>query len=525
MSGTTAKEDGQKMAEYLRDALGLSQTSKVHGLLRANGVLTLGEMIALCDTEREELYGELKAGGVVLGDRSKMRRATAESIAAWITMQQMATQAAAESPQKRSSLTGKSLAFVSKLFGSTSSEKSTSETAVSDSGAPSSGANSDGDAAGGRPAPTPSTPPRPTKGTGTLQGSPAWWKGHDDKMRRLAMAMAGRPGSDGVVPSDGHRYTWQQQNDSPDYHQLLWDRRAALLAAGFAKDDGMRKEWLALILELDATAGQSGPTFKTPSNGDYPWFNQKGEDGYKKTLLERRSQMLEMNLTQNPSLQSEWVLLMRELEATLQEQPQREQPAPSRPADTEHSHGSTSSNPIKISISRDDMALTSSSVRVTVDEAFNDGKSASVPNSPARPSDRLDVGALRNLNGRSIQQWRTEVARTLRGAESMASLLSEASSSASFRTANADAFSKNDITRVASLASFYADSTRTEDFFTGSEREDSEDADEDDDPEVVFMLPLTGIVDPEDEAGAADGSTIPDQASDTQSQETAKAEA
>ena len=46
-----------------------------------------------------------------------------------------------------------------------------------------------------------------------------------------------------------------------------------------------------------------------------------------------------------------------------------------------------------------------------------------------------------------------------------------------------------------------------------------------DDPEVVFMLPLTGIVDPEDEAGAADGSTIPDQASDTQSQETAKAEA
>jgi len=51
----------------------------------------------------------------------------------------------------------------------------------------------------------------------------------------------------------------------------------------------MRKEWLALILELDATAGQSGPTFKTPSNGDYPWFNQKGEDGYKKALLERRS--------------------------------------------------------------------------------------------------------------------------------------------------------------------------------------------------------------------------------------------
>ena len=33
--------------------------------------------------------------------------------------------------------------------------------------------------------------------------------------------------------------------------------------------------------------------------------------------------------------------------------------------------------------------------------------------------------------------------------------------------------------QVASLASFYADSTRTEDFFTGSEREDSEDADED----------------------------------------------
>ena len=28
----------------------------------------------------------------MLGDRSKMRRATAESIAAWITMQQMATQ-------------------------------------------------------------------------------------------------------------------------------------------------------------------------------------------------------------------------------------------------------------------------------------------------------------------------------------------------------------------------------------------------------------------------------------------------
>ena len=180
---TTAKKDSEKMAAYLRSGLGLTQTSKVQGLLRVNGVLTLGELAALCDEEvrwasvgllrrtavpqrhaqaahachqqargrglyvvlmslvgklnfvpcgcplstpgradvvpraqknpsrataaaaaaghqREELHGELKAGKVVLGDRSKLRRATADSIASWVTMDMLQTELTAETDSR-----------------------------------------------------------------------------------------------------------------------------------------------------------------------------------------------------------------------------------------------------------------------------------------------------------------------------------------------------------------------------------------------------------------------------------------
>lgn len=383
-------------------ALQVTEPENIRSLMEKNGISNLNEFIALSDEEREELFVALKNGGVLLGDRSKLRRATADSIATWTTMYELdqnETQPAVLTPtssmssqaiekNQKETLASKALGLLTKIFswGDSSDD----------------GNNSDTDF--------------PTYSK-KISGSPAWWKDHDRRMRKLALAMSDK----------STKYLWQLQQTSPDYHQMLWERRAELLKADFAKDEEMRKEWLALILELDRTAGQNGPTVdqqqSTPK--DYPWYEHVGKDHYKYILLRRRTELLDMNLTKNTDLQAEWVLLVRELESTIQTPPRKK----------------PTSLP-KIEIDGDAQNMEE------VKELFKQKVAVS--------SNALTVP---DVSERSISRWRDEVARNLETTESICSEMS-----------NESEFRKADISRVASLASFYADSTRTEDFFTGSEQ-------------------------------------------------------
>jgi len=81
-------------------------------------------------------------------------------------------------------------------------------------------------------------------------------------------------------------------------------------------------EWLALTFALDSTvaptstsdSAKGGDAGTTPTH-KYAWFQKKGKGEYAALLLQRRKEMLKLNLTHNPDLQIEWVVLVRELEA------------------------------------------------------------------------------------------------------------------------------------------------------------------------------------------------------------------
>lgn len=433
------------LLDYLTNALRVTDPKRIGQLMTKNGVGTLNEFIALCEQEREELYIELKDGGVVLGDRSKLRRATGEAIASWVTMDTLdRSRAKLKRPTNRSSFISKFFSFGSGGAASTASDRSDSDRGTDTASQSSYGSVST--SLGPRPGAT--SPQRVNSATvGTLQGSPAWWKSHDEKMRKMAKAMVDRDTA----------YSWEESKDSPDYHQLLWDRRGELLREGFADDANKRKEWLALILEIDATAGQSGPTFKKPNNSDYSWFCERGSHSYTKTLLARRSEMLEMNLTKEPALQAEWVMLMRELEAALQTMPSLAN------ASTTEDDGTAS----RVVTSRSTIPTNNSSELENVEDGKSSDHVTPPPDSPDSPQLDRRVIAGSELTVRSIREWQTEVHQSLKRSGSQASLMSDGSEFYSTVTAN-------DIQRVASLASFYADSTRTEDFFTGSEQEETE---------------------------------------------------
>jgi hypothetical protein len=69
----------------------------------------------------------------------------------------------------------------------------------------------------------------------------------------------------------------------------------------FTREKSLRAEWLALVLELDRTADGKGETAAV--NEDYAWYALRTEPSYVNTLLERRTEMLRLNLTETPSLQ------------------------------------------------------------------------------------------------------------------------------------------------------------------------------------------------------------------------------
>jgi len=389
-----AKKDAQRQVhDYLARALAVSAPTKIQVLMKKNGVNTLNEFIALCDQEREELYGELKIGGVVLGDRSKLRRATPDAVANWLTMEPTIT-------QKRKT------SFISKLFGDSSDNNIIR---------------------------------RSMSGTGTLDGSPAWWKEHDAKIKKMAVA----------IKVNQPAYSWQQHSDNDRYQQILWERREQIMKQGFASDNLLRKEWLALVLELDAAISTSESTDKQLQT--YSWYSQKNLSSYKVALLQRRSELLKKNLTTSSSLQAEWVVLMRELEITLQEQWEAERD----PKDTAPNTTTNQENADDDDVVDDDDVDLMKMPIITV-----------VQNDTKAPPDVDEDGkdGTKSTGGR-IQSWRNEVAKTLlKKSDSMTSLLSDDGSE----------FTKSDMTRVASLASFYD----CDEFFSGSEAEEDKQEEE-----------------------------------------------
>eukprot|EP00040_Diaphanoeca_grandis_P023889 m.130560 g.130560 ORF g.130560 m.130560 type:complete len:406 (-) comp29485_c0_seq3:236-1453(-) len=404
MSVSSNKEAQQQLHNYLDRALAVTAPTKIQIVMKKNGVVTLQEFISLCDQEREELYEELKNGGIVLGDRSKLRRATPEAVANYLTLE--ATQI---NTKKKTSL-------LSKLFGDTNKEKNIENIADKESVAstPPPKRKSSSGSTSTSTSKSVSRTPSGVKYVGSLEGSPAWWKSHDQKIKRMAQA----------IKVNQPAYPWQGHNDGEDYQQLLWIRREEIMQQGFASDETLRKEWLALVLELDAATITSN---KQESKADpkYTWYSKKNDESYKMKLLERRSEMLRMNLTKSSDLQAEWVVLMRELEMTLQQQWEATKQTSKVPT---------------ISITQDSPIVVAQFVDADGD----------VPSNSIVPAH----------NGR-IQTWRNEVAKTLRPSESVASLMSEDNSE----------FTKSDVTRVASLASFYSGADADE-FFSGSEDEE-----------------------------------------------------
>ena len=124
-------------------------------------------------------------------------------------------------------------------------------------------------------------------------------------MRKLAIA---QEASSRVV------YAWQSDSSNAKASttkasavQKLWDRRAQLLKTGLNSKQTVWDEWLALTFALDATVAVSssspGSKNTTPASAKYEWAKQKGQSEYAALLLQRRKEMLKMNLTHSPELQ------------------------------------------------------------------------------------------------------------------------------------------------------------------------------------------------------------------------------
>lgn len=264
---------------FFRDELKLANSKKSASVCKKNGVISPNDFAGLTEYELVELFETLKAAGIVLGDRSKLRKASAEDVTKW--------RAALEAKRKP----------IKKVKSQKSSLQKEEEQGL----------------LGSRPGVT-----------GTLKGAPAWWRTHDMKVRKMAIASTSK--------SKGG-YAWQNVDDVDDllYTQGLWKRRGEILGLGKLKDNKERREeWLALTFALDQSipnspSQPSSPQSSTQEDGDhdhpgtpkkpsYSWQSMRGETGFAAILLSRRKEMLKMDLTESQVLQFEWVELVRELE-------------------------------------------------------------------------------------------------------------------------------------------------------------------------------------------------------------------
>jgi len=256
---------------FFRDELKLANAKKSASVCKKNGVISPNDFAGLTEYELVELFETLKAAGIVLGDRSKLRKSTTDDVARWRTALDAKRKPIKKAKSKSSALTGE----IGNL--------------------------------GNRPGVT-----------GSLKGAPAWWRVHDEKVRKMAIASTS-------VSRGG--YMWQNVDDVDDalYTQGLWKRRAEIMALGGLRDNRERREeWLALTFALDQTIPNSPPPSPsdcekdgqpgTPKKPSYAWQSMRGETGFAAILLSRRKEMLKMDLAESQVLQFEWVELVRELE-------------------------------------------------------------------------------------------------------------------------------------------------------------------------------------------------------------------
>eukprot|EP00041_Stephanoeca_diplocostata_P023186 m.564869 g.564869 ORF g.564869 m.564869 type:complete len:553 (-) comp22237_c0_seq2:323-1981(-) len=473
---------------FLADGVRVSNPSKVLSLMKRHGVSTLAEFMVLGATEKEELISELRAGGINLGDRSKLNRTTAESITAWIDCQ--VSQSAGSSPSKKIGPHD----TLADIPSPTTNDNAKVAEKVAESGGPAA-----------------TRIVSPNQLVGTLKGAPAWWNEHDKRIRQIARKVHLKDVVDTSASPTVSTYPWKRHDgcEWEAYQAVLWQRRAELLAMGdFARNSERRSEWLALVLELDATAGgdpERNSSGDRPQMEDYSWYTREDlnddvgkRNAYVKVLLERRSKMLTLNLTKKKSLQTEWVLLMRELDTALQanvnvtkaqrKQKQKEQVAKNQhgdvigrdaTTDVADTHAVTTAGSgdgdatLPTAGSVDDSGVdteggcsgkemsSAPSVRVTEESApSQDGTSAEISGAPAHGADTAGRTKQR-LTKANISAWRSEVASSISRPDSLCSLLTD----------------NSELQRVASLASFYSDAANTDEFFTGDEA----DSDDDDD--------------------------------------------
>lgn len=126
-------------------------------------------------------------------------------------------------------------------------------------------------------------------------------------------------------------YSWRDWRKDPGGTKVLWRRRHEILEQGLSTDLPLQTEWLALILELDRSSDdkwqeahggdivesisskQEQNSSNSQTKHQWSWLNLKGE-AQAVAMLKRRAQMLTMALTEDETLQHEWICLMRALE-------------------------------------------------------------------------------------------------------------------------------------------------------------------------------------------------------------------
>eukprot|EP00039_Didymoeca_costata_P004129 m.71518 g.71518 ORF g.71518 m.71518 type:complete len:442 (+) comp12251_c0_seq1:182-1507(+) len=272
--------EAKEMTKYFKSELTLSNPKKVTTLCKKNGVCSLDDLVTLSNDELEELLTSFKDNGIVVGDRSKMRKIKKQDIINYRV----------HAPELRGS-------------------ESDSDGGKSPPLAPKQEKNSTGKEAARQDRPM-ITPPRPGV-VGTLQGAPAWWRAHDVKMRKLAIAS--EAASLGVKV-----YSWQNVKPREKYIQGLWIRRAEILKIGLNSTPAMKEEWLALTYALDDSVSRGTEdkeaSAEAKATRTYTWQRDVPDSGYAGILLQRRKEMLKLNLTDSSELQVEWVMLVRELE-------------------------------------------------------------------------------------------------------------------------------------------------------------------------------------------------------------------
>lgn len=199
--------------------------------MKRNGVSTLSEFMALCPTEKEELIVELRAGGVNLGDRSKLNRTTAESISAWVACQ--------ASPS------------TSSVSLQTSPSDTHASASVDISSSPTQDDANSVQSEAGVPITVPIAPPN--KLVGTLKGAPAWWNEHDKRIRQIARKVHLQDAVDISASPTLATYPWKRHDgcEWEAYQSVLWQRRAELLALGdFARNIDRRSEWYCVFVDV-----------------------------------------------------------------------------------------------------------------------------------------------------------------------------------------------------------------------------------------------------------------------------------